>query len=141
MAGAEAVEQPKESGLLIALVRQVVRPGLQGVEVDVAGALDHELEAASVAEAPDRRRPENQHAGLGHLAPKAFAEPGGDGLAGQPRVPPLGERLEDDEHGAVVRAVGVQNERRSRDGHRVRHAGRFQRDLLDCVGHLDRAFQ
>ena len=56
---AEAIEQADEAGLLVALVGQVVRPGLQGVEVDVAGALDHELEAAGVAEAPDRRRPEN----------------------------------------------------------------------------------
>ena len=51
------------------------------------------------------------------------------------------ERLQDDEHVAVIRAVGVQDERQPRDGHRVGNAGRLQGDLLDRLGHLDRALQ
>ena len=56
-------------------------------------------------------------------------------------APPFVERLEDDEHVAVVRAVGVQDERQPRDGHRVGDAGRLEGDLLDRLGHLDRALQ
>ena len=97
-AGAEAVEQADQAGLLVALGGQVVRLGLQRVEVDVAGRLHHQLEAAGVAQARDRRRPEDQHAGLGDLALQALAELGRDGLAAQRRVAPLVERLEDDEH-------------------------------------------
>ena len=56
-AGAEAVEQADEAGLLVALGGQVVRLGLEGVEVDVAGRFHHQLEAAGVAQAVHRRRP------------------------------------------------------------------------------------
>ena len=42
---------------------------------------------------------------------------------------------------AVVRAVGVQDERLPRDGHRVRDPGRLQGDLFDLRGRLDRALQ
>ena len=63
-AGAEAVEQADQAGLLVALGRQGIRLGLQGVEVDVAGRLHHQLEAAGVAQAPHRRRPKDEHAGL-----------------------------------------------------------------------------
>jgi len=85
--GAEAVEQANEAGLLVALGGQVVRPGLQRVEVDVAGGFHHQLEAAGVAEAPYGRRPEDEHAGLRDLALQACAGDGRDGLAGSVRDP------------------------------------------------------
>src|ERR1700755_2725264 len=46
--GGEAVKQANEAGLLIALDGQVVRLGLERVEVDVAGGLHHQFEAAGV---------------------------------------------------------------------------------------------
>src|SRR5262249_9493890 len=55
--------------------------------------------------------------------------------------PPFMERLEDDEYVGVVRAVGVQNERRAWDSHRVSNPGRLQSNLLDRVGYVDGAFQ
>src|SRR5207302_249219 len=130
-----------EAGLLVALGGQVVRPGLQRVEVDVAGGFHHQLEATGVAEAPYRRRSEDEHARLRDLALEAFADARCDGLAGQRRVPPLVERLQDDENGGVIRTVGVQNERRPRDGHCVGNAGRLQGNLFDRVGYLERALQ
>ena len=69
-AGAEAVEQADQAGLLVALGGQVVGLGLQRVEVDVAGRFHHQLEAAGVAQAVHRRRPEDEHAGLRDLALK-----------------------------------------------------------------------
>ena len=126
---------------MVALGRQVVHPGLQRVEVDVAGRFHHQLEAAGVAEAPHRRRPEGEHARLRDLPLQAPAEMGQDGLAGERGVPPFVERLEDDEHVAVVRAVGVQDERQPRDGHRVGYSGRIEGNLFDRLGHLDRALQ
>ncbi len=59
--GSAGAEQADEAGLLVALDGQVVRLGLQRVEVDVAGPLHHQLEAAGVAEARHRRRPEHVH--------------------------------------------------------------------------------
>ena len=130
-AGAEAVEQADEAGLLVALGGQVVGLGLQRVVVHVAGGFHHQLEAAGVAQAAHRRRPEDQHARLGDLALQACAETPEDGLAAQRGALPFVERLEGDEHGAEVRAVGVQDERLPRDGHRVGDAGRLEGDLLD----------
>ena len=49
--------------------------------------------------------------------------------------------LEDDKHVAVIRTVGVQDERQPRHGHRVGNAGRLESDLLDRLGHLDRALE
>ena len=50
--------------------------------------------------------------------------------------------FEDDEHRAEVGAVGVQHERLARDGRRVwATPGRLEGDLLDRVGHLERALQ
>src|SRR5207245_4536216 len=92
--GPEAVEQADEAGLLVALGGQVVRPGLQRVEVDVAGGFHHQLEATGVAQAPYRRRSEDEHAGLRDLALEAFADARCDGFAGQRRVPPFVERLQ-----------------------------------------------
>ena len=86
-------------------------PRLERVEVHVARRLHHQLEAARVAEARHRRRAEHEDAGLLDLLPEPLAQPARDGLAGQRRVAPLVERLEDEEHGAVVRAEGVQDER------------------------------
>ena len=63
-----------------------------------------------------------------------------DGFATQRRVKPFVERLEHDEYVAVVRAVGIQDERRPRYGHRVGNTGRLQGDFFDRRGHLDRAF-
>src|SRR5439155_22836355 len=117
--GAEAVEQADQTGLLVALRGQVVRAGLQRVEVDVAGGFDHQFEAAGVAKAPYRRRPKDQDASLRNVPLHALPENSRDGLAVQRGLPTFVERLEDDEHGAVVRAVGVEHERCPRDGHRV----------------------
>ena len=116
-AGAEAVEQADQAGLLVALGGQVVRLGLQRVEVDVAGRFHHQLEAAGVAQAvapPAAPKTSTRASGISRCEP--LAELGRDGLAAQRRVAPFVERLEDDEHRAVVRADGVQDERHARDG-------------------------
>src|SRR5262249_50059917 len=80
--GAEAVEQADEAWLLVAFDGHFVCPGLERVVVYVAGGLHHQLEAAGVAEAPDRRRSEDEHAGLQDLALEALADTRRDGLAG-----------------------------------------------------------
>ena len=79
-AGAEAVEQADQARLLVALGGQLVRAGLQRVEVHVADALHHQLEAGGGPQARDRRRPEDQHAGLGDLARQALADLRRDGV-------------------------------------------------------------
>ena len=140
-AGAEAVEQADEAGLLVALGDQVVRLGLERVEINVAGRLHHQLEAAGVAQAPHRWRPEDEHASLRDLPLQALAELGRNGLAAQRRVMALVERREDDEHGTVVRAEGVQDERLPGDGHRVSNPGSLEGDLLDRLSHLGSALQ
>ena len=71
-AGAEAVEQADQARLLVALGGQVVGPGLQRVEVHVADGFHHQLEAGGGPQARDRRRPEDQHAGLRDLARQAL---------------------------------------------------------------------
>ena len=124
-AGAEAVEQADQAGLLVALSRQGIRLSLQGVEVDVAGGFHHELEAAGVAQAPHRWRPKDQYAGLQNLPPEAGAELRRDRLPAQRRISAVVEGLEDDEHEAVVRADDVQDQRLSRDGRRVGNAWRL----------------
>ena len=50
--------------LLVPLVGQVVRLALQRDEVDVADGFDHQLEAAGIAQAVDRRRAEDVRLGL-----------------------------------------------------------------------------
>src|SRR4029077_20566208 len=54
---------------------------------------------------------------------------------------PFVECLENDEHGAVVRAVGVQDERLPWNRHGVGRAGCLQSDFCDGVADLDRALQ
>src|SRR5262249_11392088 len=110
-------------------------------EVNVAGGFHHQLEAAGVAEAPHRRRPEDQHTGLRNLLLQAGAGTARHGLAPWRGGPPFVEPPEEDENVAAVRAVGVQNERRSRDGHRVGNSRRLQGNLFDRVGYFDRALQ
>ena len=139
--GAEAVEQADEAGLLVALGGQVVGLGLERVKVDVAGGFHHQLEAARVAEAAHGRRAEDDHTGVQDFLLEARAETAQDGFAVQPCPSSFVERLEDDEHGAVVRAEGVQHERLPRDSHGVSNPGRLQGDLLGCPGHLGRALQ
>ncbi len=83
-AGAEAVEQADEAGLPVALGGQLVRLALERVEVDVAGGLDHQLEASGVAEAIHGRCPEDGHPGFRDLAPEPLAELGRDRIRAEP---------------------------------------------------------
>ncbi len=137
--GAEAVEDADEAGLAVGPGRQAVRPGLERVEVHVPGGLHHHPEPARIAQAADRRRGEDEDLGLRDLSPEAVPESGEDRLGGMLRRPTLLERLEDHEHVRVIRAVGVLDERRPRDGDRMGDAGRFHHDLLDRGDYLDRA--
>jgi hypothetical protein len=139
--GAEAVEHLDEAGLLIALGSQVIRLGLQCVEVDVAGRFHHQLEAAGVAQAGHRRPPEDEHASPGDLPPKACAELSRDGLAAQRRIPALLEGREDNKHSRVVRADGVQDERPSREARRVDRTRCVQGNPFDRRDRLSRALQ
>ena len=113
--GAEAVEQADEAGLLIALRGQVVGLGLQRVVVDVADRFDHQLEAAGIAQPCTAGGAEDEHAGVGNLLRNrarslpTIASPLSSADAA------LVERLEGDEHRAVIRADGVQHERLAGD--------------------------
>ena len=139
--GAESVEQADEARLLVALGGQVVGRGLQRAIVHVPSGFYHQLEAAGVAQAAHRRRPEDQHARLGYFPRQAGAEALEDRLTAQLGTLPFVERLEREEHAGVVRTVGVQDERLPRDGHDVRNAGRLEADLFDLGDRFDRPLQ
>jgi hypothetical protein len=109
-AGTEAVEEADEPGLLVALCGQGIGLDLQSVEVHVARGLYHQLEAAGIAQAAHRRRPEDQHAGLENLPPETGAELRRDGLSAQRRISAFVKGMEDGEQEAIVRAHGVQDQ-------------------------------
>ena len=72
------VNRPTSPGCGVALLDQVVGLALERVEAVVAAVLDHQLEAAGVAQAVDRRRPEHADLGVLDLGEEPPAELGGD---------------------------------------------------------------
>jgi hypothetical protein len=80
------------------------------IEPEAPTVLDHELETAGDAEAGDRRRPVHRDLGVVDLLGPLPAEPGHDSGVAQVRRPPLLERVEDDEHRAVIGAGDREDE-------------------------------
>ena len=81
------------------------------LQIGVAGAFEHELEPAGIAEAIDRRRPEDEDLGLIDLQEELAAQFVGDRFRVHFGRSALVERLKDDEDGAEVRANAVHDER------------------------------
>src|SRR5262249_7201101 len=96
-ARAEAVEYSHQPRLLVCLQGQVICLRLQRIEIDVARRFDHQLETTCVTKTAHRRGTKDEYSSVGHFA-QALANLIEDDLIGQPMLPPLVERLQNDEH-------------------------------------------
>ena len=130
--GAELGGHPAQAGDLPQFLDQAVGLLLQGDQAEVAAVLDDELEAAGDAEARDRRRPEHRELGLRHVLGAGLARSWFMiAVSRSSGFLPLVEGVQHDEHRGEIRAVGLQQKRTAREGHRVGDAGRPAGDLLD----------
>ena len=120
--GAELRRHPAQAGDLPQFLDQAVGLLLQGHQTEVAAVLDDELESAGDAQARDRRRPQHRELGLRDLLGTGLVEAVHDRRVAQLRLLPLVEGVQDDEHRGEIGAVGLQQERTAREGHRVRDA-------------------
>ena len=109
------------------LLRQLSDEGvglpLQGWQSQAALVLDDELEAASDAQARDRRRPEEQDLRVFYLLGPCLAEAVYDYRIAKLGAAAFLERFQDDKHRAKVRAGGLLDERITGHGDGVRHTG------------------
>ena len=128
--GPEYRRQPHHALFALGFLGNQVGLFLQGGRAEVAAVLDHELEPAGPADAPDRRRPEDGEVGIEDFAVEPAAQRGGNGVRIQARVLPPVEIVQDHEHRAEVGAVAAQQERLAGNLESVLNAGRLQDDLL-----------
>ena len=147
------VNRPPSSGCFLACVEKPIGDQGQGVDALAVAVLDHEFEAAGLAQAADRRR-------LEHDGDRAanFLGDRGLKLPGQGRCPKLGRRalapfLQGHERRRRVGLIGGVQDVEALEQHDVADAFDLQGDLADggrdlrgrfaarAVGRLDRGDQ
>ena len=91
------LNRPMKPGCALPLAAEIGGLRFQGLQVGVAGAFEHQLEAAGVAEAIDGRRPEDEDLRLSISMKSWPRSVVGDRLGVQFRRAAFVERLQDDE--------------------------------------------